>query len=230
MHQILYSIKVKAQRWRHTIQRRQFAAMYHAALPALSGYGDHRLALEARFAQHHQRYIAEVSAVNWAASLETCCVLYYLCQQMRPDIVIDIGSGFSSYVLRTYQDSEHPQTTVYSVDDNSDWLLTTRRYLSEHGFMDDNVISWDEFQTLEHPKADLLFFDFATPKVRIPVLQQLVKYMRPGSVLLLDDVHKSNMREASLQLIEQHNLKYHDLYKVTCDQIGRYAWVVHSFA
>lgn len=229
MREMLHSIKDKARYWRRASQQRQFEAAYQSPLPAMAGYAGHRAELEAQFEHEHQHYITEVSAINWAVSLETACVLYYLCQQMQPAVVVDVGSGFSSYVLRTFRADERPHMTVYSVDDNADWLQTTRRYLSEHGLADDHVIAWEEFRELDDLKADLIFYDFATPKVRIPEMPQLLRYTHSNSVLVLDDLHKTNMSTATRELIAQYGLKYHDLREITRDKIGRFAWAVVNF-
>src|SRR5262245_35480678 len=73
---------------------------------------------------HYEYYIKEVSTSKMAVSLNTAIILYMFCEALVPKQIIDLGSGFSSFVLRSYA-SQSGNCMVYSVDDNQDWLDRT---------------------------------------------------------------------------------------------------------
>lgn len=66
----------------------------------------------------YDRYIRKISSKDMAVSWETSCFLYAAAKIRGCRKILDLGSGFSSYVLRAYSMNTHNGTLVYSIDDN----------------------------------------------------------------------------------------------------------------
>lgn len=70
---------------------------------------------------YYDYYIAHVSKADMAMSLELAALVYALCVKKELKNLLDLGSGFSSFVYRLYA-STHSGVRVVSVDDDSQWL------------------------------------------------------------------------------------------------------------
>ena len=79
-------------------------------------------------------YVTSVSVPMAALSLETSALATVLCEITRPHRILDLGSGFSSYVFRRYAATASPQAEVWSIDDSPHWLEKTRGFLASKGF------------------------------------------------------------------------------------------------
>ena len=101
IREVLYRFRMEAKEWGRDmagvgaafyLQRRWPDAFSPASLNAA-----HKLLLP-----HHQRYVTTVSLPYQAVSLELAALLLSLCRSTRPAVIADLGSGFSSFVFRTY--------------------------------------------------------------------------------------------------------------------------------
>jgi len=100
--------------------------------------------LALRFENQHKYYVSNISRADMAASFELSSLTFQLCLNVKPKKMLDMGSGFSSYVLRTYAD-ESTESKVYSVDDDSAWLEKTRNYLRDSKVNTENLLTLDNF-------------------------------------------------------------------------------------
>src|SRR3954454_24674549 len=79
----------------------------------------------------HQEYIQSVSTAGMAVSLETAVYLLHLCRATSDTSVLDLGSGFSSYVLRRYAAEAGHAVQVPSVDDDAHWPERPAEFLRQ---------------------------------------------------------------------------------------------------
>ena len=68
----------------------------------------------------------------------TAVFLRVLCREIGPAAVLDLGSGFSSFVLRSYDDGGGARVT--SVDDSETWLARTAQFLESRGVPTDQLL------------------------------------------------------------------------------------------
>jgi hypothetical protein len=80
----------------------------------------------------YQEYVETVSNPAMALSPHTAALLYALCTLLVPKRALDLGSGFSSFVLRRYARDTAGSCIVHSVDDDAQWMDQTRAFLSAH--------------------------------------------------------------------------------------------------
>ncbi len=213
-------------RWKR-LRQALFRARHADTLDLLRAYPDLRPGFEAELKPAYQRYVNEVSSPVAAISLELSCFLLYLCRKHHPTTILDLGSGFSSFVFRRYQQESTQPCTVYSCDDNPFWLEKTSVYLESNQLSNQHLYDWDSFrEEFPHLESDLILFDLSSPTRRVGVLPLITNYLTPRTLLCVDDVHKALVRDATEQLIRAAGLRYADLSPCSLDQFGRFSWLL----
>ncbi len=198
-------------------------------LPALGDYDAQASRAEKILRDKHAQYVASVSTDLAAASLNLCKFLWVLCDAIQPRRIVDLGSGFSSYLLRSWaaQSELDPAPEVWSVDDAPQWLDKTREFLAAEGLTTENVLSWDEFDGADRGQFDLVFHDMGSMPTRVRTFDKAISLARPGGAIVLDDVHKrKKYRLFVAETLKKANLDYYDLKNLLLDEFGRYAWLV----
>ncbi len=175
--------------------------------------------------RQHELYVREVSTPEMAVSWKISALLFTLARLIRPAAVADTGSGFSSFVLRRYAATAGMPVTVYSTDDHPGWLEKTREYLQAQQADTSHLYAWDDF-TRTTQQFDLLFHDVGSMQMRADVLPQVISRVKPGGILILDDMHKRKYRRAALDVFRARGLMVHSLRELCLDDLGRFADVV----
>ncbi len=172
----------------------------------------------------HEHYVREVSSEDMALSLQTAVLLELLCEVLQPRRALDLGSGFSSFILRRAgQRLGFPQE-VLSLDTDPAWLERSRAYVREQGLSDTGFGLWDSAPESGHGVFDLVFFDMDRPPARNGFLPSVLqRHCRPGTALLLDDLHMPGFRVFALDTLMAVNLVHVDCRRYTMDRFGRYA-------
>lgn len=170
----------------------------------------------------YNHYVNEVSRPDMAASLELAGFILAICKLKKYKKVLDMGSGLSSYVFRLYA-SENPGVKVFSVDDDVAWLEKTKLFLEQHQLETDNVYSLDEFIGLKEEGFDCILHDLNFVEVRIQYTTQLLEALKPGGLVIFDDVHKPDYRHALLANLQGTSSKIYSLKPYTLDSYGRFA-------
>ncbi len=168
-----------------------------------------------------EAYGRDVSTPDMAVSLHSATLLAALCELRRPRRVLDAGSGFSSYVLRRFSCDDRE---IWSVDDNEQWLDTTRTYLERQGIDNDRLLPWDTFAESDEREFDLIFHDLgAIRDVRTNTLPDICSRLAPGGLILLDDFHKHRYRYRARRILTRDGFEVIPLRHHTLDGFGRYA-------
>lgn len=180
--------------------------------------------LVAWHAEYQQLHGAEVS-------LELTRVLGDLCDELRPSVIIDLGSGWSSLALRILA----PEAVVWSVDTDRSWLDKTLAFCAAHGDLDKSgrFVTLDEFDA-EPPTlqgtADIVVHDMGNRQVRTQRLPMALDLVRTGGVVILDDMHKGDLRgqtASALALRPDFSIRDQAVTEtMTLDEFGRFAWIV----
>jgi hypothetical protein len=89
---------------RSLLQRKELAGIPRfEKIPAAVTTSEEYLRLREQIALKHAAYIREVSSPEMAMSLELAHFLLGWCLWKQPKHLLDLGSGFSSYVFRLYR-------------------------------------------------------------------------------------------------------------------------------
>jgi predicted O-methyltransferase YrrM len=210
-------------RLRH--QREQSRA--DAALPAEFPILDE---IAARAPQHasqlkpiYNHYVEDVSSREMAMSFELATFLFGLCELVEPKKILDLGSGFSSFLFRTYASQADDGTTVTSVDDSPEWLDRTREFLEERGLSSQRLCEWAAFSSNGHGTFDLVFHDLGSMETRAEALPAVLNMATQPGFVILDDVHKRGYERVVKQVTDQRDLQVYSLRSHTLDEYGRFS-------
>lgn len=185
-----------------------------------------RLLLEPHFTE----YTSTVSPAGNPISLECAVLLYVLCLYTAPRRILDLGSGFSSYVFRHYAASTGEGCEVVSVDDSPEWLEKTRSFLFGKGLLTGEFHTWAMFTSVPRHQFDVALHDLGHMGTRTDSLPEVLRYAHPDSYLVLDDLHFSAYSEAVTVAVVQRGAKLRQLREETEDVFGRFACLVYNFA
>jgi predicted O-methyltransferase YrrM len=175
----------------------------------------------AELAPLRHSYFSTVSMESMALSLESAALVTVLCRSLAPKRVVDLGSGFSSLVIRLAA----PDAQLFSVDHSSWWLDATRRYLEANDVDSAGLLTWDEFRSSGERDFDLVIHDIgSTFTLRGEVLPEVLQLPRPGGWVLIDDVQVSQYR-AKVKNAVQSGFEVYRLSHETMDWHRRHAWL-----
>lgn len=221
-------LKVRAQARRG----RADAIALSRELPALTETESVPNATIPDIAVRHAEYIrATGTNADMAASVELCRFLVQMCAAFRPGRIADLGSGITSWTLRTWRDAECPDCEVVSVDDNPDWLARSREFSAAAGTREDDFFTWDQF--LDGPAAgtrfDLVVYDFGSVRDRAALMQRAFDLVAPGGAIVCDDIQKARIWRAARSAARNSRFSGLSLREQTLDPTGRFAWLArHS--
>jgi len=203
-------------------------------LPLLSGYSIEKVDPDHSIKKVYEEYTTSVSTPIATISLELACVIWFLLNKLRPKLIVDLGSGFSSYLFRLYQDTRKGSDDacqVFSCDDSSFWLELTRRFLKSKSLSVEGLCLWDEFvNEYQGRRPDLVLHDLGNPQLRVMNMSRVFDLCTPETTLILDDIQKPRIKQAVLNTLAQRGGRGHDLARLTYDKFGRYAWMIDKVA
>lgn len=179
----------------------------------------------ARFRPFYEFYVSEVSAPDHALSLETASYLYALCEFLEPRSILDLGSGFSSFVFRTYA-AARPGASVWTLDDNPAWLGRSRAFVASSGLGIEHFGIWSDYQLHPEPPFDLVLHDLGSMSTRLRTLPAVLNQCRAGGIVVLDDMHKEEYAPDALRVLIAGKFDWFNARPWTLDHYGRHAWVV----
>jgi predicted O-methyltransferase YrrM len=196
------------------------------AVPELADHESLLRDARARLMPDRNEYITTVSSDIMTVSLETAALLRVLCETRAPRRIVDLGSGFSSFVVRQYAAEASPAPEVWSVDDSPDWLGRTCEYLAAHGLPRDRVSTWPAFADAPAGSFDLVLHDLGAPRTRMTALPIALRLAAPeGGIVVIDDMHKAVYRPYARRVVRESGLRYFSARRLTRDHFGRYAAV-----
>jgi predicted O-methyltransferase YrrM len=178
-----------------------------------------------RLQRPYQDYTSRISPDPIAISLELATFLAVMCAMCRPKSILDLGSGFSSFVFRTFAKELQPQTLVCSVDDSSMWLHTTRAFLHNRGLDCHGLLTWEAFvAATDSSRFDLILQDMGDVETRRQQLGMIIEVCSPTGIIVLDDMHVPGYRRAILDDLDRKGLSYYSLRDFTRKRL-RYAYL-----
>jgi hypothetical protein len=185
------------------------------------------VAVNKLLAGHYADYTRSVSPAGHALSLETAAMAWWMCDKLRPRRLVDLGSGFSSFVLRHWQQQFQAPVIVSSVDDNPAWLERSRSFCASKGQALEGFGLWDSFQAATPAGSlNLVIYDLGRMPVRDRELDRALDLVSPTGVIIIDDMHKYNYGLRVRAALSTRGWLALDMSSVTRDaHEGRHCWV-----
>jgi predicted O-methyltransferase YrrM len=147
-------------------------------------------------------YITKISSQRMAASLEAISTILTLADKIDPEIILDLGSGFSSVAFRWYCKEKNISPKLISVDTSKEWLDKTIKYCRKLNLPLFEFYIWNEIKH-KQIQSDLIFIDLGYSKER-PNFYDIIfsNFVTKKSVVVFDDAHKKTCK------ISQHMVKF----------------------
>ena len=220
-------LKVRAQARRG----RADALRLRGDFPALAESESAPSTIVPNIAGRHAEYVrATGTNTDMAASVELCRFLVQYCDALHPERIADLGSGITSWTLRTWRDARSPSCSVISVDDNPDWLKRSREFSAAAGTGTDGFFTWEQF--LDGPAAetqfDLVVCDFGSVRDRATLMQSAFDLVAPGGAILCDDIQKARIWRSARSAAREFSFSGLSLREQTLDSTGRFAWLARN--
>jgi predicted O-methyltransferase YrrM len=168
-------------------------------------------------------YVKNVSHPQHAISLPTAALFMHLMDVRRPHSVLDLGSGFTSFVSRFWMHSRQYEACCVSVDTDPMWLAKTADFTYRYGVTSGELILDTELHRTE--RFDVIIHDLANGEVRNEWAPIATSMLAPGGVIIFDDMQHHGHHMAASEAARQAGLDLHDVYDLTLDEFGRYAAV-----
>ena len=172
----------------------------------------------------YKEYCTTVSPRGMAISIETAAYLWWLCDHEEATRVVDLGSGFTSYVLREYAAHAGRDVIVMSVDDNESWLDKTGMFLHSVGHSADGLYLADEWRNTTG-RFDVIIHDFSSGAIREEWMTVAADRLEDGGVIIFDDAQHPEHYRHMCEVARSHSLYLLDVYEQTVDEIRRFAAV-----
>lgn len=169
--------------------------------------------------------------VGWAATPELAINIYKIIEEMKPALIVELGSGVSTIISAYTLEKFNPEGKVISFDHDADFANRTQKELNLHG-LDDFVNIYDAplspislhnknwrwynigFTKIDRP-VDLLIIDGPPLKTqknaRYPALPSFYEKLSDRAVVILHDTDRDNETETVHKWLDE----YPDLQK-TC--------------
>jgi hypothetical protein len=155
---------------------------------------------------------------GWRVSPDFAVILMELIQQHRPDTVLELGGGASTIVTAYALERWNPGGRVVGLEHQADFVQVSNHRLQQHGFAPkrarvvnaplqdlrldttpDITWAWYDPRSLKSlSQVDVLVVDgppqYGNPvrMVRYPALQMLQDFLRPDTLILLDDMGRED--------------------------------------
>jgi hypothetical protein len=170
-------------------------------------------------------YINSISSHGMALSLETAALIWVLCDDRHPKTILDLGSGYSSYVTRDWAKKTSYPTSTWSVDDDVSWLKQSQLFCEQQGVDTSNFELWDSFKDKDM-KFDVVVYDLGRMPTRFINVNRAIEFCGAGGVIIFDDMHKYNYGKEVQRILNERNLVGADMRSATTDSHeNRHCWI-----
>jgi hypothetical protein len=159
------------------------------------------------------------------ASLQTYELFADLCQSAT-GTVIDMGSGFGSYLIREFNTGMYDPISV----DIKKWRLDLTHEFCFHNHQNDgSFILWKEFQNRMWMDLSLILFNIGNTGQRLNYFKPVFdKYLHKGVRILINDAHKTAVRAHLQRLLKLYEHRYLGVKEQTLDEYGRFCVLIEG--
>lgn len=198
--------------------------------PFLREFSMEDIAEEYNLGELFKDYTENVSKDGSTISLELCCFLLKMCLELKPESILDLGSGLSSFIFAIYHKTAK-ECRITSVDDNEEWLLKTRNYLTENDMPVHGLVYWNDFIQQPVESYDFIFNDIGPHAGRANAVSKILSMTHNKSTLIIDDLHKPHFLKPIKENLEEGGItEVYDVTEFTLDHFGRFSWLINKFS
>jgi predicted O-methyltransferase YrrM len=170
----------------------------------------------------YEEYLSLVGGYGHPVSFETAQYMYNWCVRNSPTKILDMGSGFSSFVFREYFKHFQPAGYVMSVDTDLQWLNVTKNFLNNNKLYFGDLFLLDDF-IIEPGTYDFVFHDIASADRRNELMPLAISALKSGGIIIFDDMQHLPHYHSALAYSDAMGVITTSLESITKDKIGRWA-------
>ena len=174
----------------------------------------------------YKDYINNVSKSSMSISLELSLYIWSEVNKIKPKKILDLGSGYSSFILRYYQCISKHKVSVKSVDTSTHWLDKTKKFLQKNNLGTDDMYVLEDFKKLPKRKYDFILYDLDNTSKRHTRLKYVLSLLSKNGLLIIDDVHNTEYRNEVISIVSKSKKNITFIKDITIDEYGRYAAIV----
>jgi len=179
--------------------------------------------------KQYKIYTSTISTKDMAISYELSKFIWDMINKNKYINILDLGSGFSSFVFRYYQKTNAPKNCkVTSVDTSIEWLTYSNKFLSNNDLNLENIFTFEEFKKLPHDDYDFILYDLGRMITRAENLEYVLNFANEKTPVIIDDVHKKDYRDKVEETVTKLGKTIIDIKSETFDSYGRYAYLINE--
>jgi precorrin-6B methylase 2 len=163
-------------------------------------------------------YVNSVGSVGFTISFETASYSARLLRARQCTSILDLGSGFSSYVTRQYARNADYSVICTSVDTENLWLERTRQFLESYKMKPTNLVKTEK---VRDGSFDLIFSDSSGD--RNTIIKQFIPFLNKNGIIIFDDMQDKQLRIFAEDLCADNGLTMYSIRNFTRDYTGRFA-------
>lgn len=163
---------------------------------------------------------------NTAIAAAAGVFLWDACEQREVTRVLDLGSGFSTWVLRAWAAECGREVECVTVDHLEGWLRRTQAEVTEMGWDSSEFYTWEQFLDLVYPDRyfDFIFVDINGGAMRY---KEFANYEYLTDYMVCDDFQFDHIRESWTARCVQAGFTVVERESETKDQYGR--WMAEAY-
>jgi predicted O-methyltransferase YrrM len=197
-------------------------------IPQLQNFDELSIKIQQEIEPYYKDYISRFSREVVALSFELSTFIMVLCNIMKPKKILDLGSGFSSFIFRSYMSKANPKPLVWTVDDSPEWLEISKIFININELSTENLSTWQDFIKEDVGTFDLILFDLGSFPFRKKVFREVLKLVSSNGLIVLDDIHNPAYRPYVKRVVNESNFNYYSLKNFTKDKFGRFSLLVSN--
>src|SRR5690606_33065188 len=115
--------------------------------------------------------------ISFEASVFFCALV----DVFKPNIIYDLGSGWSSFLWRW----KCPDAIITSVDDDDDWMKKSIEFCRMQNVSTTGFIHWTEFSKIDNRHTgDLVLHDLGRRPLRVSSMKYAVDLVSDNGILI----------------------------------------------
>lgn len=206
----------------------------YAREPKIRGYSRQTVFNIASEIRHpYCRYMLNCTKDDMPITFSQACFLLYYVNVVSPSRILDLGSGFSTYIFSYYlSQRKHDLPVIYSVDDSEYWLDQTKLFIKNENYYDKQFLNFETWETINQmslPKFDFVFVDIGSLDFRAKNFEHITqKFLGDGGRLFVDDMHFLEYKKSVLQCKDKNGMRGYSITSFCQDEYQKQSCLFYS--
>jgi SAM-dependent methyltransferase len=227
-------LRTPRSRLAHLLEAERDRRRFNRREPGLRDYfGEHVFFLASELRKPYCRYMLACTKDDMPVTMGMACFFLACLRAFKPRSVLDLGSGFSSFVARFHAAGKSGRgCAVCSVDDDPHWLAVSREFVQSEGIPQSGLgefVDWESFLAGETRTFDMVLVDLGSIETRSRnVREVLSRFLAPGGHALMDDMHFNRYRRTVLRACRELGMDALNMRSFVQDEYLKAPYLVYA--